>query len=153
MQKFLNFTKASSNVSKKYQLLKFKACGDNKGWLISLESSKNIPFEIKRVFYIFSTQSDVVRGKHALKKGNQILISICGSCKVSVDDGENKEIFNLNNNKTGLLINNMVWREMFDFSDDCVLLVLSDHYYNEDDYINSYKEFLKALENDRNYQI
>ena len=136
---------------KKYKLLKFEKFGDEKGWLVALEENKNIPFNIKRVFYIFDTQKGVVRGKHALKRGNQILIAVSGSCKVLVNNGIQKEIFNLDNKQKGLLIDGMVWREMFDFSDDCVLLVLSDHYYNEDDYINSFEEFLKVLKNDRNH--
>jgi len=131
----------------KYKILQFNKHGDENGWLISLEENKNIPFKIKRVFYIFETQKGVIRGKHALKKGKQLLIPISGVCKVLVDDGKQQKIFYLDSKEKGLLINSMVWREMFDFSDDCVLLVLSDSFYDENDYICSYKEFKKFIQN------
>ncbi len=133
-----------------WKLINFEIHGDEKGWLVAIEENKNIDFEIKRVFYIFGTQKGVVRGKHALKKGKQLLICISGSCKILVDDGYERKEFLLNKPDIGLIIEGMVWREMYDFSENCVLSVLSDSHFDEKDYINSYEEFLKMLRNDRN---
>jgi dTDP-4-dehydrorhamnose 3,5-epimerase-like enzyme len=123
-----------------FKLLDFHIFGDERGSLISLESNKNIPFEIKRVYYIFDTKKDVVRGKHAHKNLQQILIAVSGSCKVLVDNKKDKKTYELNNPSKGLLIENNVWREMFEFSSDCVLMVLASDYYNKDDYIFEYDE-------------
>lgn len=125
-----------------FKLLDFQIFGDERGSLISLEGNKNIPFEIKRVYYIFDTKKDVVRGKHAHKNLQQILIVVSGSCKVLVDNKKDKQIYELNNPSKGLLIENNVWREMFDFSSDCVLMVLASDYYNKDDYIYEYENIL-----------
>ncbi len=134
----------------KFKLLKFDKLGDENGYLISLEENRNISFTIKRVFYIFGTKKDIVRGKHALRKGKQLLIAVHGECKVLVDDGFQREVFHLDNQEKGLLINGMVWREMYDFSKDCVLLVISDEHFSEEDYIHDYQEFLQmVLVNDR----
>ena len=125
-----------------FKLLDFQIFGDERGSLISLEGNKNIPFEIKRVYYIFDTKKDVVRGKHAHKNLQQILIAVSGSCKVLVDNKKDKKIYELNKPSKGLLIENNVWREMFDFSSDCVLMVLANDYYNKDDYIYEYENIL-----------
>ena len=132
-------------INTEFKLLNFEKHGDEDGWLVSLESMKNIDLDIKRVFYIFDTKPNVTRGKHALKRGKQLLISVSGSCKVLVDNVEKREVFELNNCQKGLLIDGMVWREMFDFTPDCVLLVLSDTYYNTKDYIHSYEELKKVI--------
>lgn len=123
-----------------FKLLEFKTFGDQRGSLVSLEANKNIPFNIKRVYYIFDTKNDVARGKHAHKNLQQILIAVSGSCKVLVDNKNDKKIFKLNDPTQGLYIQNNVWREMFDFSSDCVLVVLANDYYNKDDYIFNYEE-------------
>jgi len=125
-----------------FKLLDFHIFGDERGSLISLESNKNIPFEIKRVYYIFDTKKDVIRGKHAHKNLQQILIAVSGSCKVLVDNKKDKKIYELNSPCKGLLIQNNVWREMFEFSSDCVLMVLASDYYNKDDYIFEYENIL-----------
>jgi len=125
-----------------FKLLDFHIFGDERGSLISLESNKNIPFEIKRVYYIFDTKKDVIRGKHAHKNLQQILIAVSGSCKVLVDNKKDKKIYELNSPSKGLLIQNNVWREMFEFSSDCVLMVLASDYYNKDDYIFEYENIL-----------
>jgi len=123
-----------------FKLLDFQIFGDERGSLISLEGNKNIPFEIKRVYYIFDTKKDVVRGKHAHKNLQQILIAVSGSCMVLVDNKKDKQIYELNNPSKGLLIENNVWREMFDFSSDCVLMVLASDNYDKEDYIFQYDE-------------
>jgi dTDP-4-dehydrorhamnose 3,5-epimerase-like enzyme len=129
------------------KLLEFDVKGDSRGSLISLEQNRNIPFDIKRVYYIFDTMDSVRRGFHAHKKLEQVLICVSGSCKVLVDDGSSKEDIVLDNSNKGLLISGLVWREMFDFSADCVLMVLASEYYDENDYIRNYDEFIKAIKN------
>lgn len=126
----------------KIEIINFDTKGDERGSLISLEENKNIPFDIKRVYYIFDTKIGVRRGFHAHKKLKQLLVCVSGSCKVLLDDGKSKEEILLDNPNKGLLIGLMIWHEMFDFSPDCVLLVLANDYYNEDDYIRDYNQFL-----------
>lgn len=126
-----------------FELINFNILGDEKGRLISLEENKNIPFNIKRVYYIFGTLENVRRGFHAHYKIEQIAICIKGSCKFLMDDGKIKDIVTLNNNHTGLVIPPMIWHEMFDFSPDCVLMVLANDYYYESDYIRNYNDFIK----------
>ena len=127
------------------KILTFPIIGDARGSLIALETLKNIPFEIKRIYYIFDTLEGVSRGFHAHQNLQQVLICVKGSCRVLLDDGCHKENVILVNPYTGLLIENLVWREMHDFSEDCVLLVLASEYYDENDYIRDYDEFLKII--------
>ena len=124
-------------------LVDFSVIGDKRGSLVSLEALKNIPFEIKRVYYIYNTSSDLPRGFHAHKELQQVLICTSGSCRVILDDGKKKSEYLLNKSSQGLVVDKMIWREMHDFSDDCVLMVLASDYYNEEDYIRNYDEFLK----------
>ena len=126
-------------------LVDFSVIGDKRGSLVSLEALKNIPFEIKRVYYIFNASSDLPRGFHAHKELQQVLICTSGSCKVILDDGQKKDEYLLNKSSQGLVVDKMKWREMHDFSDDCVLMVLASDYYNEEDYIRDYGEFLKRI--------
>jgi dTDP-4-dehydrorhamnose 3,5-epimerase-like enzyme len=128
-----------------FSLLNFKKMGDERGQLISLEENKNIPFEIKRVYYIFDTKTNTIRGKHAHPHLQQVVVCVSGSCKFLLDDGKNKKIVELNSPETGLLIGENIWREMYDFSPDCVLMVLANEYYNEEEYIRDYQEFLKNI--------
>lgn len=123
----------------------FQSKGDDRGSLVALESAKNIPFEIKRVYYIFDTKSDVVRGLHAHKDLLQVMVCLKGSCRVVLDDGLITEEVELNSCDKGLVIEKMVWHEMYDFSADCVLLVLANEYYDESDYIRDYDEFVKVI--------
>ena len=126
-------------------LLKFKSLDDSRGSLVSLEQNKNIPIDIKRVYYIFDTKDGVRRGFHAHRNLEQVLVCVSGSCKVIVDDGVSKENIVLDNPNTGLLISGLVWREMFDFSTDCVLMVLASELYDESDYIRDYNEFIRVV--------
>ena len=125
--------------------LNFNKHGDDRGSLVSLEigPDKLIPFEIKRVYYIYRTQQDVVRGKHAHKNLKQVVFAINGSCSMLLDDGVCNQVVDLNDPTKGLLIENNIWREIFNFSDDCILLVLASNHYDEDDYIRSYDKFLE----------
>jgi dTDP-4-dehydrorhamnose 3,5-epimerase-like enzyme len=129
----------------KVKLIKLKIFGDTRGSLVSLEQYKNIPFNIKRVYYIFDTKKDVPRGFHAHKSLEQVLICVNGSCKIKVDDGKNVDIFTLFSPEQGLYIGNNIWRKMFDFSQGCVLLVLASRYYDSKEYIKDYNEFLKSV--------
>ena len=119
----------------------FQPHGDKRGQLIALEEFKDIPFKIKRVYYMYDTLPDVTRGYHAHKKLKQILICIHGSCKIKLDNGKEKKIVPLEKPYEGLYVDNNMWREMYDFSDDAVLMVLASELYNEDDYIRDYDEF------------
>ncbi|OGI02818.1 MAG: dTDP-6-deoxy-3,4-keto-hexulose isomerase [Candidatus Melainabacteria bacterium GWF2_37_15] len=126
-----------------FKVYNYKIKGDDRGALISIENSIDIPFEIKRVYYIFGTSSGIVRGKHAHKELKQVLICTNGSCSVLVDDGKKKHHFLLDKPDIGLYVNGLVWREMYDFSPDCVLMVLASDIYCEDDYIRNYSDFFK----------
>ena len=133
-----------------WELLHFPGRGDQRGELFAIEGLKSIPFEIKRVYYLVRTKTDVIRGLHAHKNLDQVLIAISGSCRVMVEDGARKEYFTLRDSGQGLRIKNLVWREMDQFSPDCVLLVLASDFYNESDYIRDYSEFLKAVNSKSN---
>ena len=122
-----------------------KVLGDERGQLIAIESGVNIPFNIKRVFYIYGTQPNVPRGQHSHHKTKQYLIAVNGSCKVTLDNGKSKETHELNQPNIGLFQDAMVWGTMHNFSADCVLLVLADQHYNEADYIRNYDNFKQAL--------
>ena len=131
-------------MNKLINLIEFTTIGDERGNLISLEEEKNIPFKIKRIYYLFDNHSGVVRGHHAHKKLQQVLVCLSGSCRIKLDDGKNSEFIILNDKKTGLWINSLIWREMDQFSSSCVLLVLASDFYNEEDYIRNYKDFLST---------
>ena len=123
----------------------FQQHGDERGQLVALEEHKDIPFEIKRVYYMYDTGKGVTRGQHAHKSLEQILICIHGSCKLMLDNGKEKKIVSLEKPYEGLYISNNIWREMYDFSSDAVLMVLASDVYNEEDYIRNYDEFLKFV--------
>ncbi|MEG0232023.1 MAG: FdtA/QdtA family cupin domain-containing protein [Hafnia sp.] len=125
------------------KLIQLQKHGDERGQLVSLEETKNIPFPIKRVYYMFETGEDVRRGFHAHYKLRQLAIPVRGSCRIILDDGVEKIEVYLDNPAQGLAIDPMIWHEMYDFSSDCVLMVLADDFYNESDYIRNYDDFLK----------
>ncbi|MGL6604465.1 sugar 3,4-ketoisomerase [Aeromonas hydrophila] len=128
------------------KLVAFRVLGDERGSLIALESNNQIPFDIHRVYYLYGTKPGVARGFHAHKKLKQLAVCIKGSCRFVMDDGSNKQEVVLSTPDKGLLIDAMQWHEMYDFSDDCVLMVLADQIYDESDYIRDYEEF-KCLVN------
>lgn len=127
------------------ELQKFKVMGDERGQLIALEENKEIPFDMKRVFYIFATNSDLPRGQHSHFKTKQFLIAVNGSCKVTLDNGKEKETFDLNSRDVGLFQDALIWGTMHDFSEDCVLMVLANDVYDIKDYITDYNKFLKVV--------
>lgn len=126
----------------KIDLIPLQIHGDERGSLVSLERNTNIPFDIRRVYYIFDTENGVTRGYHAHKKLKQIAIVLKGSCDFILDDGKERVTITLNNPAQGLLINSFMWREMKNFSADCVLMVLADNEYDESDYIRDYEQFI-----------
>lgn len=123
----------------------FQQHGDARGMLVALEECRDIPFEIKRVYYLYDTEEGVRRGFHAHKSLEQILVCIHGSCKILLDNGHEKKVVPLERPYEGLYIANDIWREMYDFSPDAVLLVLASDFYREEDYIRDYDEFLKSI--------
>jgi len=123
----------------------FPPHGDDRGQLVALEEASDIPFVIKRVYYIYDTSPGVVRGRHAHRKLEQILLCVHGSCKILLDDGHDREEVLLDKPYEGLYVSNDTWREMFDFSPDAVLLVLASEHYNESDYIRDYEQFIKEV--------
>lgn len=132
------------------QLINVKNIIDSRGKLTIVEGSKDISFEIKRVYFISGVPFNERRGFHAHKNLRQLAVCITGSCSFLLDDGKVEKTIILENSSEGLLINSMIWREMFNFSSDCVLAVFADNYYEEADYIRDYDIFLgevKTYEN------
>lgn len=125
--------------------IKFEKHGDDRGMLVALEQLKNIPFDIRRVYYMYDTKPGVTRGYHAHKTLKQILICVKGSCKIRLDDGVNKETISLSDPSIGLYLESNIWREMYDFSEDAVLMVLASEVYDETDYIRNYEEFIEYV--------
>lgn len=123
----------------------FETNGDERGQLVALEANINIPFDIKRVYYMYETSPGAVRGKHAHRNLEQILICVHGSCMLKLDDGHEKIEIYLHNPNKGIYISNSLWREMYDFSADAVLMVLASEAYDEADYIRDYDEFLRYI--------
>ena len=130
------------------RLKNFKVLGDYRGQLIALEAHRDIPLDIRRVFYIYGTQEGVPRGHHSHYKTKQFLVAVNGSCKVTLDNGKTKETFDLNKPNLGLFQDALIWGTMHDFSNDCVLMVLADEYYDANDYIIDYDKFLEVVNND-----
>lgn len=134
---------------KNIHMLEFHEKGDERGRLVVVEGMEDIPFEIKRIFYIYGSKGDVVRGQHANLRTEFVLINVAGTSKVHVKDGKGNEgIFSLNRPHTGIYLPNMVWKDMFDFSEDSVLLVLASEHYDADEYIRDYEEFCRLVQED-----
>ncbi|QVE17458.1 WxcM-like protein [Pseudomonas cichorii] len=127
----------------------FPSLGDERGGLVALEigMEKAIPFDIKRVYYIYRTGEGVSRGYHAHRNLKQVAICVAGQCRMVLDNGKVREETVMDSATRGLLIESMVWREMHDFSDDCILLVLASEHYDESDYIRNYDRFLTEINN------
>jgi len=127
------------------ETIEFDVLGDDRGCLVSLEENNNIPFDIRRVYYIFSTSKGVARGFHAHYKLKQVAICLRGSCEIMMDDGKRRETILMDRENLGLVINPMQWHEMSNFTEDCVLMVIADGVYDESDYIRSYTKFIEEL--------
>lgn len=134
------------NLYSSVKILEFTQKGDDRGHLIVVEGGQDIPFDIKRVFYIYGSDSKIIRGQHANRRTAFILINVAGSSKVKINDGKgNETIFSLNRPHTGIYIPPMVWKDMYDFSSDSVLLCLASEHYDEDEYIRDYHKFIYAI--------
>lgn len=125
----------------------FQSLGDERGSLVAVEigMDKAVPFDIKRIYYIHHTAEHVSRGYHAHKKLKQVAVCLSGKCRMVLDDGTNREEVWLDCPTKGLVIEEVVWREMHDFSPDCVLLVLASEHYDEGDYIRDYEDFIRQV--------
>ena len=129
---------------KDVKMMEFRELGDERGHLVVVEGCKNIPFDIKRVFYIFGSTPDVIRGQHANAKSSFCLINVSGKSKVKVvDQSGNTKIFHLDRPHVGLYIPPMIWKDMYDFTHDSVLLVISDTHYDNNEYIRDFNSFLQ----------
>lgn len=124
----------------------FKKNEDPRGVLISLEIFNEIPFEIKRIYYIYNSSSDVSRGFHAHKKLKQVLVAVSGSMTLKIENCNENKTIKLDSPEKGILIDSVCWREMYDFTDDCVLLVIASEKYDQDDYIHNYDDFRRIVE-------
>lgn len=128
------------------RMLEFIQHGDERGHLVVVEGMKDIPFDIKRIFYIYGSDGEVVRGQHANRKTQFVLINVAGTSKVRVDDGKgNETIYSLSRPHTGIYLPTMVWKDMYDFSKDSVLLCLASEPYDAEEYIRDYKEFVEIV--------
>ena len=123
----------------------FPPHGDDRGQLVALEEMQDIPFDVKRIYYIYDTLPGVRRGFHAHRNLQQILICVSGSCKIHLDNGFDTAEVLLDKPNLGLYISNDMWREMYDFSEDAVLLVLASQHYDEADYIRNYDAFIEMV--------
>lgn len=128
------------------EMLEFSQKGDERGRLVIVEGMEDIPFEIKRIFYIYGSDKDVIRGQHANRESEFVLINVSGSSKVKVMDGKgNEAVFSLNRPRLGIYLPKMVWKEMYDFSEDSVLLCLASTHYDSSEYIRNYDDFVKII--------
>ncbi|AQS03694.1 sugar 3,4-ketoisomerase [Clostridium beijerinckii] len=127
------------------KIIQFDDLGDKRGKLVVVEGNQAIPFEIKRVFYIYDSDEDVVRGQHANRESEFILINVSGKSKVRIDNGFEEVVIELNKPMMGLYIPKMIWKDMYDFSSDSVLLVLASTHYNGKEYIRNYDEYVEEI--------
>ena len=133
------------SIKDQYKILEFGDLGDERGKLVVVEGAQDIPFDIQRVFYIYGSDSEVVRGQHANRNSEFVLINVSGSSKVRVDNGFEEEIIELNRPRMGLYLPTMLWKDMYDFSVYSVLLVLANTHYDGHEYIRDYDEFIKEV--------
>ncbi len=136
----------SRKLSEQYKLIYFKDLGDERGDLVVIEGEgMDIPFDIKRVFYMYGSDSTVVRGQHANRETEFLLVNVGGSSKVRVDNGRESEVIVLDKPGMGLYLPPMLWKDMYDFSPDSILLVLASRHYDGKEYIRDYQEYLKEM--------
>lgn len=134
------------NLKEQYKLIEFVDLGDERGNLVVIEGEGiDIPFDIKRVFYIYGSDSSVVRGQHANRETEFLLVNVSGTSKVKVDNGKESEIIELNKPRMGLYLSAMLWKDMYDFSEDSVLLVLANTHYDAQEYIRDYDEYISIV--------
>ena len=130
---------------KKWKIIEFPSINDLRGNLIFMENNLHIPFDIKRIFYVFDVPAGARRGGHAHKTVQEVIIPLAGSIDISVDDGITKNIFHLNKPSQGLYVSSMIWRELYNYSVGSILLVLASTSFDPSDYYKNYQEFLRVL--------
>ena len=133
------------SLQEKCKVINFADLGDERGKLVVIEGSQDIPFDIKRVFYIYGSDKTVVRGEHANQKSEFVLINVAGKSKVRITDGNEEIIVELNKPMMGVYIPKMIWKDMYDFSSDSVLLVLASTHYDGREYIRNYDDYLQIV--------
>ena len=137
---------AMKKLEEMYQVLQFKDFGDERGNLVVIEGSgRDIPFTVQRVFYIYGSDSTVIRGRHANRRSEFVMINVAGKSKVKVDNGTESKVIELDRPMMGLYLSSMLWKDMYDFSPDSILLVMSSEHYDEQEYIRDYDEYLAYL--------
>lgn len=134
-----------NNLADVCKTIFFSEMGDERGNLVVIEGHQDIPFEIKRVFYMYGSDPNIVRGQHANRRSSFVLINVSGTSKVRITDGTDELIVVLDKPRMGVYIPPMYWKDMYDFSPDSVLLVLSDEHYDGNEYIRDYAKFLKEV--------
>ncbi|MEA4821284.1 MAG: GNAT family N-acetyltransferase [Erysipelotrichales bacterium] len=132
-------------IEKSFELLMFNQKGDDRGHLVIIEGNEDIPFEIKRAFYIFGSDKDVIRGCHANRRTEFVLINVSGKSKVKIDNGISQKIVELNQPHMGVYIPRMIWKEMYEFSEDSILLVLASEHYDKNEYISDYEAYVSEM--------
>ena len=133
------------SIQDKIKILEFPDLGDERGNLVVVEGEQQIPFSINRVFYIYGSDDTVVRGQHANRESEFVLINVSGTSKVRVDDGNEEYVVELNRPRMGLYLPTMLWKDMYEFSEDSILLVLASTHYDGNEYIRNYKEYKKEM--------
>ncbi len=133
------------NLREKCPIIHFDDLGDERGKLVVIEGGRTIPFEVKRVFYIYDSDDTVIRGQHANRESEFVLINVAGKSKVRITDGEEEFVVELDRPMTGVYIPKMIWKDMYDFSEDSILLVLASTHYDGTEYIRNYEEYLKEV--------
>lgn len=132
-------------LREKCPVLHFKDLGDERGKLVVIEGGQKIPFEINRIFYIYGSDSNVIRGQHANRESEFVLINVAGTSKVRVTDGTEEFVIVLDEPTKGVYIPKMIWKDMYDFSEDSVLLVLASTHYNGQEYIRDFPAYLAEM--------
>ena len=133
------------NLREKCPIIHFDDLGDERGKLVVIEGGQSIPFDVKRVFYIYDSDDTVVRGQHANRESEFVLINVAGRSKVRITDGEEEFVVELDRPMTGVYSPKMIWKDMYDFSEDSILLVLASTHYDGTEYIRNYEEYLKEV--------
>lgn len=133
-------------LEQQYRIIEFANLGDERGNLVVIEGEgQDIPFDIKRVFYIYGSDEEVVRGQHANRETEFLLVNVAGTSKVRIDNGAQSLVIELNRPRMGLYISSMLWKDMYDFSSDSILLILASRHYDAEEYIRNYEDYLEEL--------
>ena len=140
-------------LKERCRILQFDDLGDERGKLVVIEGGESIPFEVKRVFYIYDSDASVIRGQHANVESEFVLINVAGQSKVRLTDGLEEFIVELNRPMMGVYIPRLIWKDMYDLSPDSVLLVLASTHYDGKEYVRNYEDYLKKMEENRKWRV